>query len=305
MAGDCALITVSNDDNGRRLDRLLRVSFKHITLGEIMKAIRKGAVRVNGVKVRDGSYHVSTGDEIIVPWEIGEVSKPKYSGLGNINIIFHGDNVMVVSKPSNMLVQPDIKDGDSIITRIWGFVGSRNPAAVHRLDRNTTGVLVVALHGSALRQLEELFKVRRVRKIYIAVVAGEFPDEVTVDAPLLKDAQNNIVKVSDEGVRAVTKISRLSSNGSYSLVRIELLTGRTHQARVHTAHVKHPIVGDRKYGDFNVNKSAHVSRPLLHAYELGFPDDLDGDLAEISGKTFIAPIPDDIKHFIDTQGISL
>ena len=122
---------------------------------------------------------------------------------------------------------------------------------------------------------------------------------------MLKDAQNNIVKVSDEGVRAVTKISRLSSNGSYSLVRIELLTGRTHQARVHTAHVKHPIIGDRKYGDFNVNKSAHVSRPLLHAYELGFPDDLDGDLAEISGKTFIAPIPDDIKHFIDTQGISL
>ena len=186
------------------------------------------------------------------------------------------------------------------------MLGTRTPAAVHRLDRNTTGVLAVALHGDSLRALEELFKARRVRKIYMAVVAGKMTDEVEVDAPLLKDAENNTVKVSADGMRAVTRITCLDSDGEYSLVRIELLTGRTHQARVHTAHIGHPIIGDRKYGDFTANRKAKsVTRPLLHACELSFPEEVDGSLSEIAGKNFSAPLPDDMREFIDTRGLKL
>ena len=291
-------LKISNDDDGRRLDRFLRTTFKTVTLGEIMKSIRKGEVRINGVRVRDGSTHISSGDEITVKWEKGEVVIPKSAGLGKITVIHHGRNVMVVNKPAGMLVQPDEPNGDSIITRIWGVLGTRTPAAVHRLDRNTTGALAVALHGDALRALEALFKARRVRKIYMAVLVGKVQDEITVDAPLLKDAENNTVKVSNDGMRAVSKITCLSSDGEYSLARIELLTGRTHQARVHSAHIGHPILGDRKYGDFNANRAAKsVTRPLLHAYELGFPEDIDEALEEISGKTFVAELPDDMRNF--------
>lgn len=299
-------LRISRDDDGRRLDRILRGTFKSVTLGEIMKAIRKGSVRVNGVRAKDGAFHVSEGDELTVPWQKGEVIIPKRTGWGKISVIFHGENVLVLNKPANILVQPDEPNGDSIITRVWGVLGTRTPAAVHRLDRNTTGVLAVALHGDSLRALEELFKARRVRKIYLAVVSGKLPDEITVDAPLLKDSVNNTVKVSADGMKAVTKITCLDSDGEYSLARIELLTGRTHQARVHSAHIGHPIIGDRKYGDFSANRTAKsVSRPLLHAYELGFPDDVDESLAEIAGKNFTAELPSDMKEFIDSRGLKL
>lgn len=296
-------LRITQDDDGRRLDRALRSMFKSVTLGEIMKSIRKGEVRINGTRVRDGSVHIEAGDELTVKWQKGGAVPPKHTGWGKIKVIFNGSNVLILNKPSGLLVQPDEPNGDSIITRVWGVTGSKTPAAVHRLDRNTTGVLCVALHGDSLRALEELFKERRVRKIYLAVVVGRMPDEITVDEPLLKDAENNTVKVSPEGVRAVTKCQCLASDGEFSLVRIELLTGRTHQARVHTAHINHPIIGDRKYGDFRANRSAkNIRRPLLHAYELEIPDEVDGSLAEISGKKFTAPVPEDMKEFIEARG---
>ena len=299
-------LTVPQDDDGRRLDRILRGTFKAVTLGEIMKAIRQGNVRINGARVRDGGTHVSAGDELIVPWEKGSTSAkiPRNTGWGKITVIHHGRNVLILNKPAGILVQPDEPNGDSIITRAWGVLGTRTPAAVHRLDRNTTGVLAVALHGDSLRSLEALFKARRVRKIYMAVVVGTLPDEITIDAPLLKDAENNTVKVSADGMRALTECTCLDSDGEYSLARIELLTGRTHQARVHMSHIGHPILGDRKYGDFSANrKASNISRPLLHAYELGFPDDVDDCLAEISGKTFVADLPPDISKFISMRGL--
>ncbi|MBR1657660.1 MAG: RluA family pseudouridine synthase [Synergistaceae bacterium] len=299
-------LRISQDDDGRRLDRTLRSTCKAVTLGEIMKSIRKGEVRINGVRVRDGSVHLLAGDELTVKWQKGESVPPKNTGWGKIKVIFNGSNVLILNKPSGILVQPDEPDGDSIISRVWGVLGTKTPAAVHRLDRNTTGVLAVALHGDSLRALEELFKARRVRKIYLAVVAGRMPDEVTIDAPLLKDAENNTVKVSNDGARAVTKCQCLDTDGEFSLARIELLTGRTHQARVHTAHIGHPIIGDRKYGSFSVNRILkNIHRPMLHAYELGFPDEVHESLSEIAGKNFTAPLPDDMREFIESRGLKL
>ena len=112
-------ISITNDDDGRRLDRFLRTTFKTVTLGEIMKSIRKGEVRINGTRVRDGSTHISAGDELTVKWEKDEVVIPKSAGLGKIKVIHHGRNVMIVNKPSGILVQPDEPNGDSVITRIW------------------------------------------------------------------------------------------------------------------------------------------------------------------------------------------
>lgn len=298
-------LRLSQDHNGRRLDRTIRSLWKWVTLGEIMRAIRKGEVRVNGTRVREVGEHLHTGDELCVPWPLKDDGRAiPHSSWGKIRVIHQGHNVLILDKPSGILVQPDEKGGDSVISRVWGATGIKTAAAVHRLDRNTTGVLAVALHGDSLRALEELFKLRRVRKFYLALVLGQAPEEITIDAPLLKDSKNNTVTVSEDGQKAITKCTRLANDGKFSLVRLELLTGRTHQARVHMAHIKHPILGDRKYGDFRANRTLkNVSRPLLHAYELSFPEDVHDSLSEIAGHTFRADIPQDFRDFMAERGI--
>ena len=296
-------LKLTQDHDGRRLDRTIRSLWKRVTLGEIMKAIRKGEVRVNGTRVREGGEHVHTGDELCVPWPLNDDGhRVPHTSWGKITVIHQGHNVIILNKPANLLVQPDESGGDSVISRVWGVLGTKTAAAVHRLDRNTTGVLAVALHGDALRALEELFKARKVRKFYTAIVCGTVPPEITIDAPLIKDAENNKVSVSDDGQSAKTICTRLASDGKFSLVRLELLTGRTHQARVHMAHIKHPILGDRKYGDFRINReNKNVTRPFLHAYELMFPDGLHSSLAEVEGRTFRAEIPADMRAFIEAR----
>ena len=300
-------LKLSQDHDGRRLDRTIRSLWKWVTLGEIMKSIRKGEVRMNGVRVREGGEHVHAGDELCVPWPLKEderLAKIPRTSWGKIKVIHQGHNVLILNKPSGILVQPDEPNGDSVISRVWGVLNTHTPAAVHRLDRNTTGVLAVALHGDALRSLEALFKARKVRKFYLALCAGIVPEEIVIDAPLLKDADNNMVTVSENGQPAKTLCTCLAHDGKFSLVRLELLTGRTHQARVHMAHIKHPILGDRKYGDFRLNRNLKtITRPMLHAYELAFPEKLDPSLTEIEGKTFRADIPDDMRAFIDSRGL--
>lgn len=300
-------LRLSQDHDGRRLDRTLRSIWKNVSLGEIMKAIRVGDVRINSKRVREGSVHVTAGDELSVPWALNQEAKITHkASWGKIRVIFQGTNTLIVNKPSGMLVQPDEPDGDSVISRVWAMTGSRTPAAVHRLDRNTTGVLAVALHGDALRALEDLFRNRLVRKFYLAVVVGVVPKDIMIDAPLLKDSEHNTVSVSpEEGQKALTHCECLAHDRQYSLVRLELLTGRTHQARVHMAHIHHPILGDRKYGDFHANRNMKtVSRPLLHAYELTFPEGLNASLQEIDRQTFRAEVPEDMKAFIASRGWS-
>lgn len=300
----CSLI-LSRDHDGRRLDRTLRSIWPAVPLSAIMRSLRKGEVRLDSVRVREPGTRVRAGQELYVPWEGPE--ERSFERRGTVPVLWRGDAALVVNKPANLLVQPDVKDGDSVITRVWSMVGGREagfaPAAVHRLDRNTTGALVVALRGDALRGLERLFKERRVVKRYLAIVVGRSREAGEIDAPLLKDAEANTVRVASEGKRALTRYRRLAGDDGMSLVAIDLLTGRTHQARVHMAHAGFPILGDRKYGCFEANRSqGEVRRPLLHAFELGFPEGLDGPLAELSGRTFRAPLPEEMQAVAVRRG---
>jgi 23S rRNA pseudouridine955/2504/2580 synthase len=278
-------------------------------------------VRLDGVRAREGSIRILAGQELYVPWE-EPGAEPRVRNWGPVPVLWRGENVLIVNKPANLLVQPDVKGGDSVVTRVWGMFGTGcpgfSPTAVHRLDRNTTGVLAVALTGEALRGLERLFKERLLTKRYLAVTVGLLPEKGLVDAPLLKDEAAGIVRVDKNGKTARTRYERLghkclgheclaasgefSSSSSLSLASIELLTGRTHQARAHLAYAGYPILGDRKYGDIKTNRrwKAEARRPLLHAFELGFPDDLTGALLELSGRTFRAEPPDDMARFIWT-----
>ena len=304
-------LILSPDHDGRRLDRTLRSIWPALPLSAIMRALRKGEVRLDSVRTREPGTRVRAGQELYVPWE-GPEERDFERRWGSVPLLWRGQSALVVDKPANLLVQPDVKDGDSVVTRIWGMIGGREagfaPAAVHRLDRNTTGALVIALEGGALRALERLFKDRRVLKRYLAIVAGWAPESGEVNAPLLKDAEANSVRVDRNGKSALTRYRRLAGlekgGRSLSLVSIELLTGRTHQARVHMAYAGFPVLGDRKYGCFEANRfwGDRVRRPLLHAFELGFPERLDGSLAELSGRTFRAPLPGDMRALVAEWG---
>jgi 23S rRNA pseudouridine955/2504/2580 synthase len=301
-------VIVTQDHNGRRLDRTIRSIWPALPLSAIMRAIRRGEVRLDAVRAKDAGLRVCGGQELYVPWEEPELHG-KIPRWGAVPILWRGENVVVIDKPANLLVQPDVKGGDSVVTRIWSMFGAGGPgfsaAAAHRLDRNTTGALVVALSGEALRELERLFEKRLVTKRYLAVVVGALPEEGLIDAPLLKDELRNFVRVGG-GKTARTRYRCLATDGELSLASVELLTGRTHQARVHLAHIGCPILGDRKYGNIEVNRRRHAEarRPLLHAYELGFPRDLTEPLLELSSKTFRAPPPEDMNGLMKLLGRS-
>jgi 23S rRNA pseudouridine955/2504/2580 synthase len=300
-------IIVTEDHDGRRLDRIIRSIWPALPLSAIMRAIRKGEVRLDAVRAKDAGLRVSSGQELYVPWEEpGAHRKAPLRHWGTVPVLWRGKNVVVIDKPANLLVQPDVKGGDSVVTRVWSMFGSGDlgfsPAAAHRLDRNTTGALAVALSGEALRGLERLFRERLVVKRYLAVVVGTLPEKGTIDVPLLKDELSNWVRVGD-GKTAKTRYRRLFTDGELSLASIELLTGRTHQARAHLAHIGHPILGDRKYGNIEINRRwrAAAGRPLLHAHELGFPGELPEALFDLEGKTFKADPPQDMAALLDKQ----
>ena len=307
-------LRLSQDHDGRRLDRMLRSVWPELPLSAIMRAIRKGEVRLDSTRTREPGARVRGGQELWVPWEApGE--RPAVPRHGTVPILWRGGCALVVNKPADLLVQPDVKDGDSVVTRVWSMLGAAEggspgfaPAAVHRLDRNTTGVLIVALRGDALRALEDAFRERLAGKRYLAIVVGRPSRELEeIDAPLLKDSEANVVRVSPEGKSARTRCRCLASDGGLSLVELELLTGRTHQARVHLAHVGCPILGDRKYGDFEANRlwRAAARRPLLHALELSFPDGLSPVLRELAGRSFRAPVPKDMRAIAVDRGWTL
>ncbi len=315
-------ILITEDHAERRVDRICRTLYKHVPLGAIMKAIRKGEVRLNGRRTKPDA-HPSEGDILRVPWEEadlvpdmqscenrqnGENTPSRFSGAIKaspgevVPVLYQDEHLLVADKPTGLLSQPDKPGGDSLITRIWKMIPPRQdfrPAAVHRLDRNTSGILLVALRGSLLRELHALWQEEKISKIYRAVVVGHPGKEGEITDPLWKDEKENRVYVDSRGASALTRYRTLASCGKYSLLEVELCTGRPHQIRVHLAHRGHPVVGDYKYGDEEINRRVRqrgVRRPLLHAFRMALPL-MPPPWENLSEKIFIALLPGDFTDF--------
>ena len=303
-------LKISADHDGRRIDKTLRAIFPNVPLSAIMRALRKGEVILDSRRARGPDVRVAGGQELYAPWSIekeaimAESAEEKTGSRLPVSYIYKDDAVCIVNKPADLLVQPDVKGGDSVITRVWAMFGRGvqgfAPAAVHRLDRNTTGALAVAMSGGALRELELLFKERRIQKIYLAIVAGNAPKSGEIKAALLKDEGSNYVSVAPEGKPSHTRFEKISNGDGFSVVSVELLTGRTHQARVHLAHAGIPVLGDQKYGNPAANREWRklgIKRPLLHAWKIIFPDKInDKLLSAVAKRCFTAPPPDDMRE---------
>lgn len=297
-------IIINKNDEGRRLDRFLKIYFEKAPLSFIYKNLRKKNIKVNGKKAKPEDI-LSDGDEIklflaeeTIEKFKKDIRKSKNSKLPDI--LYEDDDIILVKKPINMLTHNDSKGyQDNALDRMVDYLiakGDYNPrleksfrpAFVNRLDRNTSGILIGAKNLKSLQDLNKAIKNREIKKLYVTLVAGEVTKDFDVDINLKKTGNNVMKKASrDEGKRALTKFRVLKSNKDYSLLSVNLITGRTHQIRASLKEEGLALVGDRKYGDPRTNKAFRergLDSQFLHNYAIVFESD---DFKNLKGKSFV------------------
>jgi 23S rRNA pseudouridine955/2504/2580 synthase len=316
-------VTVEEDSAGQRLDNFLIRELKGVPKTHVYRIIRSGEVRVN--KGRAGAdTRVATGDVVRVPpVRISEkvaqkLEKP--APAREFPILFEDEHLMAVDKPAGVAVH----GGSGISFGVIEQLRQARPAApllelVHRLDRETSGILLVAKKRSALTRLQDQFRERETGKTYLALAKGKWPaGKKVIDVPLHKYLQADgerrvkvVAKDDPDGMRSITlvKVAKRvllplppgegwgEGSGSFSLLEVTIKTGRTHQIRVHLASQGHPIAGDDKYGDFELNKVLQkqgLKRMFLHAWRLQFNHPATGERIEL-----MAPLSPELKHFAD------
>jgi 23S rRNA pseudouridine955/2504/2580 synthase len=300
-------VLVSSDRAGQRIDNFLRNELPGVPKGRVYRLLRRGEVRVNGGRVR-AEYKLQEGDEVRVPpARVSTDAPPPPERLAAEmldRVIYEDKRVLVINKPTGAAVHGGSGISHGVIELLRHARPDLNDLAlVHRIDRETSGCLVMAKRRSALRELHERFREGKVAKNYLALVVGDWQyGEQLIDAPLLvqnrKGGERHVI-VSDKGKEAQTRVSLSRTYGIYSLLQCAPATGRTHQIRVHLQHAGHPIAGDDRYGDEEANKAAKqlgLKRLFLHAQSIAFADDSGNELH------FTAPLADDLERFL-TVGV--
>jgi len=305
------LLNITSKDANQRADKYLKKYLNEAPLSFIYKLFRKKDVKINKHWIKE-NYILQEGDELAIyisDQQLEEFNKPKEIKKVNLNhpIIYEDENILIIDKPRGLLVHGDENEkvvtlANEVINYLY-FKGEYNPndkgftpAPAHRLDRNTSGLVVFAKNLISLQELEELFKNKdNISKEYLALVKGKVDHKLEIDSSLLKDEKTGTVRISKYGKSALTFVEKVKFYGDFTLVNIKILTGRTHQIRVHLASVDHPVVGDSKYGDFKINKEFKdlygFENQFLHAYKLSFKK-IDGHLAYLSNKSFESVLPD-------------
>jgi 23S rRNA pseudouridine955/2504/2580 synthase len=276
-------VTIDPDLEGQRIDNYLRTFLKGVPKSLIYRILRKGEVRVNKKRVKP-EYKLQANDELRIPpvrvsepTDLPSTKLNKVSSLEN-HILYEDDCLIVLNKPSGTAVH----GGSGLSFGVIEALRALRPQQkflelVHRLDRDTSGCLLIAKKRSALKNLHEQLRDRKVDKRYQALVAGEWPtDRFKVKASLLKNTLKSgerIVLVNDEGKPSETRYRILESFNQATLVEASPITGRTHQIRVHCLHAGHPIAADNRYGDRDFDQRTHnigLKRLFLHAHSLAF-----------------------------------
>ena len=310
---------INSSENGLTLEKYVFKVLKTAPKSFVYKLFRKKDVKVNGHH-QDNKYRLSTDDVVAIyatDQQFAEFEKEKELNPNTKIkdwIIYEDKNVLFINKPRGLLVQKSDPQDESLDQLVVEYLMATNqydpnkekgfvPGPAHRLDRNTSGLVAFGKNHDALNLLFDLFKNHDlINKHYLALVVGQVEKEKDViDAPLLKDEEKNLVTVSKSGKTAKTVYKLIKKYKEYSLLDVTLLTGRTHQIRVHMAYIKHPIVGDSKYGDFKVNRlfkqEYGFSSQFLHAYKMGFGD-LPEPLSNLSRKEFTAEPREDIANIL-------
>lgn len=317
---------VTQNEAGQRLNKLLKKYLKEAPDSFIYKMLRKKNIVLNGRKA-DGSEKTAVGDEITL-W-LSDDTIEKFSGSPSfirtdyqLDIIYEDSHMLLLNKPAGLLSQKakpeDISVNEQMISYLidTGALKTEElkcfmPSVVNRLDRNTSGLIAAGKSLVGLQALSALFKDRTLGKYYLCLAAGEIHTGCQIEGYLKKDEKSNKVTLLDKKAPGCdyikTAYEPLAGNSKATLLKIELLTGRTHQIRAHLAYIGHPVIGDYKYGDLKINDQFkakyHLKHQLLHAWQLVMPEALTGQLAYLKGRTFTAPCPPLFEKILKSEGL--
>jgi 23S rRNA pseudouridine955/2504/2580 synthase len=293
-------IEVGEEEAGQRIDNYLLARLKGVPKSHIYRILRSGEVRINS-KRAEASQKVVAGDRIrIPPVRVAERDDQVPAPHFRLPILYEDDALVAIDKPSGLAVH----GGSGVAHGVIESLRSMRPEArflelVHRLDRETSGVLLVAKKRSSLTALNAMMRDRAMDKRYLAGVRGRFRNETQrVALALTKRVTaegDKRVSVAAGGQEAETIFRRVARGAEFSLLEAQLLTGRTHQIRVHLAHLKHPVLGDDKYGDFDLNKRLRkegLARMFLHAASLAFEHPSTGAALRLE-----SPLPAELAAF--------
>lgn len=276
--------TIKKKEAGRRLDAFL-METKNWPRSFFMKALRTKKIKVNGKK-EEASYRLLEGD-LLVSYVLEGEKK-----ASPVEILYEDGNILIVNKPAGLLsLDVTGKEKDTMLSRVSALLKSRGEKEaypVHRIDFNTSGILILAKNEEIGKLLDAAIKERKIRKSYLCVVGGTLkPPEGTLKNQLFKDARKNQVYVTEEAVKgsktAITEYRTRAVKNGLSLIECRLITGRTHQIRAQMAHAGHPLLGDDKYGEKTWNRKHGERRQLLCSYKITFGN-MEGPLSYLSGK---------------------
>ncbi|MDI9473405.1 MAG: RluA family pseudouridine synthase [Bacillota bacterium] len=304
--------TITANEAGQRLDRYLRKRFSSQALGDIYRLLRTGQVKVNGRKAK-AEYRLEEGDVLTLP-DLNEERKEAFVNVPcDFEIVFEDENLLIVNKPAGLLVHPDKTEMKrTLINQALAYLYRKGeydpqssstftPALCHRLDRNTSGLVVIAKTYPALQDMTELIRQKKVKKFYLCLVEGRLSKPGIVELKLEKDESKNQVKVARSGLEATTRYVPVEIFEGYTLLEAEIVTGRTHQIRVHLSGIGHPLVGDLKYGKRAANEQFRrkygLTRQFLHAYKL-ILHSKGTSLEYLEGRTFSSDLPEDLQKVL-------
>ena len=294
-------LLVAPCEAGQRIDKLLAERYPAFSRTYFQKLIEEGFVLLNDRPIKK-RFAPEAGDEIEVCFQLTEQISlaPEIIPL---DILFEDEHLIAINKPAGMVVHPAPGHWNgTFVNALLGHCQDLapngdplRPGIVHRLDKNTSGVLIAAKTGPAHQKLVQMFSSCQMKKIYLAICIGR-PPNTTVAAAIGRHPtqRKEMAVVAQRGKEAVSQIQVLAFDHQLSLVMIRPQTGRTHQIRVHLKYIGHPVLGDATYGSDKINDALKVQRQLLHAYRLSFMHPITN--APIS---LAAPIPEDLKKWID------
>lgn len=304
---------VTENDSNQRIDKFLKKHLPNAPTNFLYKAFRKKDIKVNGKRV-DAGYILQQQDTITMflhedlyiqfaKEAVHEVEKVHIT----FTVVYEDENLLLVNKPKGVLSHPDQKgQKDTLVQQILYYLYEKNeynpkeeqsftPSICNRLDRNTSGLVIAAKNFKMLQKMNEIIQKREIEKYYLCIVKGVIHSSKKVIGYLSKDENRNVVEISaypsKDAKYIETEYTPLQNNGNYTLLEVHLITGRSHQIRAHLASIGHPIIGDTKYGDVNVNRKFKVfglDSQFLHAYKLIF-----------NHQCFTAPLPKELQRIHD------